>query len=171
VLAGGTRPTMGPIDELSWESFSETWNNDTKSTFLFAQAAVKLPLAKGSEVVILSSGAAVNGSHLSGGYAGAKRMQWLLAGYLQQLSDARGLGLRFTALVPRQLIEGTAIASIASTTYGATLGLSPAEYMARFDVPLDADAVAQAAIAIARGEVETRSTAFAVSGKGLEPLP
>jgi hypothetical protein len=36
-------------------------------------------LARGSRVLIASSGAAVGGSPMSGGYAGAKRMLWLMA--------------------------------------------------------------------------------------------
>jgi NAD(P)-dependent dehydrogenase (short-subunit alcohol dehydrogenase family) len=170
VLAGGTRPRMAPIDELSWESFSETWNNDTKATFLFAKAAVTMPLAPGSHVIFLSSGAAINGSHLSGGYAGAKRMQWLLAGYLQQLSNKRGLGIRFSALLPKQLIEGSEIAANAANAYGAALGISGADFMKRFGVPLTAEKCAQAVLKILRQEVESGANAFAVTGTALEAL-
>ena len=45
------------------------------------QAALKTPLKSGSRVLVGSSGAAQNGSPLSGGYAGAKRMLWLMAKY------------------------------------------------------------------------------------------
>ncbi len=57
--------------------------------------------------LIVSSGAALAGSPLSGGYAGAKRMQMLLAGYLQRAADARELGIRFVALAPRQFLVGS----------------------------------------------------------------
>ena len=170
VLAGGVRPRMGPVDELDWDAFSEAWNNDMKSSFFFTKAALSLPLAPGSTVVSLSSGAAVAGSHYSGGYAGAKRMQWLLAGYAQQRSETRGLGIRFLALVPRQLIEGTAIGERASSTYGGLSGKTGAEYMKRFDVPLDADKVAAAVLRGLRGDIEKGVIAVAVSGTGIEPL-
>jgi NAD(P)-dependent dehydrogenase (short-subunit alcohol dehydrogenase family) len=83
VLAAGVTPRMGPRDEFDWESFSETWNGDLKASFHFTKQALALPLPPGSTVVVVSSGAAIRGSPLSGGYAGAKRMQWLLAGYAQ----------------------------------------------------------------------------------------
>jgi len=74
------------------------------------KAALTLPLAAGSTVAIVSSGAAVAGSTLSGGYAGAKRMQWFMARI-----RTRSVGRQevrhplFFAVLPRQLIEGTEI--------------------------------------------------------------
>jgi hypothetical protein len=161
---------MAPIDEQSWEEFSETWNSDTKTAFHFCKGAVALPLRPGSTVVLVSSGAASNGSHLSGGYAGAKRMQWWLAGYAQQRSDRKQLGIRFLAVVPKQLIEGTPIAVSASAAYGAWLGTTGAEFMKRYDVPLDVDKVAAAIVAGLRGDVEAGVTAIGVTGKGVEPI-
>jgi NAD(P)-dependent dehydrogenase (short-subunit alcohol dehydrogenase family) len=170
VLTAGVRPQMGAIDELSWDAFSEAWTSDTKAAFHFVQAAMRQPLRPGSVVVLVSSGAAINGSYLSGGYAGAKRMQWLMAAYAQKIADAKQLGIRFLAVLPKQLIEGTAIAAIASENYGRTLGISPAEYMLRFDVPLDSDKVAAAILSAACGELAPQLTAIAVTGTGIEPL-
>jgi NAD(P)-dependent dehydrogenase (short-subunit alcohol dehydrogenase family) len=170
VVVGGVRPKMAPIDEQSWEEFSETWNSDTKTAFHFCKGAVTLPLRPGSTLVLVSSGAAVNGSHLSGGYAGAKRMQWWLAGYAQQRSDRKQLGLRFMSVVPKQLIEGTPIAAGASAAYGAWLGTTGAEFMKRYEVPLDVNKVAAAIVAGLRGDVEAGVTAIGVTGKGVEPI-
>jgi NAD(P)-dependent dehydrogenase (short-subunit alcohol dehydrogenase family) len=171
VLAGGVTPRMGGVDELDWESFSEAWNGDVKASFLFTKQALTLPLAPGSTVVLVSSGAAINGSLLSGGYAGAKRMQWLLAGYAQKISDAKKLGIRMLAVLPKQLIEGTTIASRAAAGYGAMNGISADAYMKRFDVPLDVDKVAAAILTGLRGDVPAGVNAIAVTGTGIEPLP
>ncbi|MFI8236484.1 hypothetical protein ACIF83_04355 [Streptomyces sp. NPDC085866] len=73
------------------------------------RAALARPLCPRSTVVIVSSGAALGGSPLSGGCAGAKRMQMFLADYLQYAADARDLGIRFVALVPRQVLVGAPI--------------------------------------------------------------
>jgi NADP-dependent 3-hydroxy acid dehydrogenase YdfG len=170
ILAGGNRPEMGPLDELSWESFAQTWNNDVKSTFHFVKAALLTPLAPGSTVVVLSSGAAINGSHYSGGYAGAKRMQWLLTGYAQQRSDARGLGLRFLAILPKQLLEGTVIGERAATAYGGLSGKTGRELMQSFEVPLNADKIAHAIVGALRGEIEAGVAAIGVVGTGIERL-
>jgi NAD(P)-dependent dehydrogenase (short-subunit alcohol dehydrogenase family) len=79
VLSAGQLPAHGPVTEHTWESFSVNWNNDVKSTFLFGQEVIRRPLRPASTVVILSSGAALGGSPLTGGYGGAKWTQKLLA--------------------------------------------------------------------------------------------
>jgi NAD(P)-dependent dehydrogenase (short-subunit alcohol dehydrogenase family) len=170
VLAGGARPHMAPLHEQTWEAFSEPWSADVQAAFHIIKGAIALPLRPGSAVVVVSSGAAIQGSHLSGGYAGAKRMQWLLAGYAQKLSDAKALGLRFVAVVPKQLIEGTAIAERASAAYGAWQGITARAFMQRFEVPLDVDKVASAIVTGARGEKAPGATALAVTGRGVEWL-
>lgn len=171
VLAAGITPRMGGLDELDWESFSETWNRDLKASFHFIQQALTLPLAPGSTVVAVSSGAAIDGSPLSGGYAGAKRMQWLLAGYAQKVSDAKKLGIRTLAVLPKQLIEGTTIGARAAAAYGARNGLTAEAFMKRFDVPLDVAKVAAAILTALRGGVPPGVHALGVTGAGIEPLP
>lgn len=170
VLAAGVMPCTKPIDEQSWEEFSEPWGTDLKASFHFVQHVLKRPLTSGSTVVLVSSGAGVGGSPLSGGYAGAKRMQWWLAGYAQQLSDKRQLGMRFLAVLPRQLIAGTKIAAAASAAYGAWLSVSSEDYMKRFDKPLHPSGVAAAIVDALAGEPVPSAPAFAVTGKGLEAL-
>lgn len=170
VLAAGARPRMAALDEQTWESFSAAWNTDVRASFNLIQAALSLPLAPGSTVVLVSSGAAINGSSLSGGYAGAKRTQWLLAGYAQQVSDQRKLGIRFLAVLPRQLIANTEIARAAAAAYGASLGISSEDHMKRFGKPLGVEAVAGAIMSGLRGEVAAGVNAIGVSGEAVEPL-
>src|SRR5882757_11342273 len=95
---------MGRLDQLSWEDFSATWETDVKAGFHWLQAALRLPLPRGSRVLVGSSGAAVNGSPMSGGYAGAKRMLWFMAGYANTVSAEQDLGIHFQAIVPRQML-------------------------------------------------------------------
>ena len=168
VVAAGTRPRMASIEEQTWESFSAPWDVDVKLAFEVGRAALARPLRPGSTVVIVSSGAGLAGSPLSGGYAGAKRMQMFLAGYLQRAADARGLGIRFVALAPRQLLEGTVIGEAAAAAYGAEAGQSAEDYMKRFPVPLDAAGVARAILSIAAGEEHREATLLVVTGQGLE---
>lgn len=170
VLAAGVRPPMGTLDEFSWEAFSIPWNADTQAAFHLLKAALTLPLAAGSTVAIVSSGAAVAGSPLSGGYAGAKRMQWFMAEYAQEVSDAKELGIRFLAVLPRQLIEGTEIGA-AAANYGAAQGLSAAEFLKRrWKIPLDADKVGAAIVGGLRGDLADGVAAIGVTGEGVEAL-
>lgn len=170
VIAAGARPSMASVDEQSWESFSAAWNVDVRIVFEVGRAALTRPLRPGSTVVIVSSGAALHGSPLSGGYAGAKRMQMFLAGYLQRAADARGLGIRFVAVAPRQFVAGTEIGAAAAAAYGAEVGQSPDDYMKRFPVSLDAAGVARALVSVASGAEFRDATLLAVSGSGLEAV-
>ena len=170
VLAAGIMPPMGGVDELDWESFSATWNADVRASFFLVKEALTLPLRPGSTVVLVSSGAAIAGSPASGGYAGAKRMQWFLAGYAQKVSEAKKLGIRVVAVLPKQLIEGTRIGARAAATYGAMNGTTAEAYMKRWDVPLDVDKVAAAIRTALEGGVPAGVNAIAVTGAGIEPL-
>src|SRR5713226_548054 len=95
MLNAGATPAMAPLHEQTWESFSKNWNTDVKAAFHWIQAALRLPLDRDSRVLISSSGATIEGSPLSGGYAGAKRMVWLMAGYANGVAKDLNLGVRF----------------------------------------------------------------------------
>src|ERR1700730_3957623 len=107
VLNAGARPPMGRLDQVSWLDFTATWETDVKAGLYWLQAALNLPLKPGSRVLVGASGAAVNGSPMSGGYAGAKRMLWFMAKYANGVSAEKGLGIHFQAIVPLQMIGGT----------------------------------------------------------------
>jgi NAD(P)-dependent dehydrogenase (short-subunit alcohol dehydrogenase family) len=159
VLAAGTRPRMASIEEQSWDSFSAPWNVDVRLAFEVGRAALARPLRPGATVVIVSSGAGINpnGSPLSGGYAGAKRMQMFLASYLQRAADARELGIRFVAVAPMQSLVGTRIGEAATAAYGT----------GNWAIPLDPGGVARAILSVASDE-ERRGATMTVSGAGIE---
>jgi NAD(P)-dependent dehydrogenase (short-subunit alcohol dehydrogenase family) len=170
VVSAGVRARLGPVHEQTWESFSEPWNVDVKIAFQLGQIAIRRPLRPGSLVVIVSSGAGLGGSPLSGGYAGAKRMQMFLAGYLQGSADAAKLGIRFLALVPKQLVARTELGAMAADAYAARAGVTREKFMERFGAPLTAEAVARTIVGVARGELAREGTVLGVSGGGTEPL-
>jgi NAD(P)-dependent dehydrogenase (short-subunit alcohol dehydrogenase family) len=132
VLNAGATPPMGRLDQLSWKDFSATWENDVKAGFYWMQAALNLPLKQGARVLVGSSGAAQQGSPLSGGYAGAKRMLWIMAKYANGVAKQKGLGIRFQAIVPTQIIGGTGVGDRASSAYAQSMGLEREAYLARF---------------------------------------
>jgi len=121
-------------------------------------------------VIIVSSGAGLQGSPLSGGYAGAKRMQMFLAGYLQRSADAARLGIRFLALVPKQVLAESELGAAVASAYGALGGITPEKFMERFGTPLTPDDVARTIVDVARGELGREGSIVGVSGKGIEPL-
>ncbi|HKH51029.1 MAG TPA: SDR family oxidoreductase, partial [Mycobacterium sp.] len=99
VLCAGAAPQMSPLQEQTWESFSENWNVDVAQAFHWIRHALKRPLAPGSTVIAVSSGAAINGSPLSGGYAGAKATVRLISGYAALESERAGLGIDFVSVL------------------------------------------------------------------------
>src|SRR5260221_9859086 len=101
VLSAGAFPPAAPLHEQNWQQFRVNWETDVKMAFHFCKAALTRPLAAGASVILISSGAALQGSPISGGYAGAKRTQIFIQNYSQKESDRLGLGIRFLALAPR----------------------------------------------------------------------
>jgi len=135
-LNAGAKPRMGRLDQLSWADFSAPWETDVKAGLYWLQAALNLPLKPGSRVLVVSSGAAVSGSPMSGGYGGAKRMLWFTAKYANGVSEQKDLGIRFQAIVPRQMVRGTGVGDEASNAYARAMGIKPEEFVARFGAPM-----------------------------------
>jgi len=136
VLNAGATPRMGRLDQLSWADFAIPWETDVKAGLYWMQAALNLPLKPGSRVLVGSSGAAENGSPLSGGYAGAKRMLWFMAKYANGIAKQKGLGIRFQAIVPLQIIGGTGVGDEASSAYARAMGIEPEAFLARYGAPM-----------------------------------
>ncbi len=170
VLNAGATPTMAPVHQQSWEQFARIWETDVKATFYFGREALLLPLAPGSVVVIVSSGAAIGGSPLSGGYAGAKRTQWFLAHYLQQESDSLKLGIRFVALLPQQIIGTTELGHNAASAYAAQQGISEQTFLERFGAPLTPESIGRGVVALLTDQAYRDGTAFGITGQGLTSL-
>ena len=136
VLNAGATPRMGRLDQVSWADFTATWETDVKAGLYWIQAALNLPLKPGSRVLVGSSGAAANGSPLSGGYAGAKRMLWFMARYANRVAEQKKLGIRFQAIVPLQIIGGTGVGDAGANAYARAMGVDRDAYLARFGAPL-----------------------------------
>jgi hypothetical protein len=170
VLNAGAMPTMAPVHEQSWEQFSRVWETDVKATFSFGQEALLMPMTPGSVVIIVSSGAAIGGSPLSGGYAGAKRTQWFLAQYLQQESNTLNFGIRFVALLPRQIIGTTELGHTAVSAYAAQQGISEQAFLERFGPPLTLEGVGRGVVALLTDKAYRDGIAFGITGQGLASL-
>jgi NAD(P)-dependent dehydrogenase (short-subunit alcohol dehydrogenase family) len=170
ILSAGAVPEMAPLDEMSWEAFSRPWNVDTQATFHWFRAALTLPLAPGSRVVVVSSGAAVNGSPLSGGYAGAKRMQWLMASYANGVAAERGLGLRFQAVLPQRMIGETRLGRTAALAYARKKGISLEAFLEGFGEPMSPGLFAEHMTTFLTGAAYQDGLAWGFKGEGIHPL-
>jgi NAD(P)-dependent dehydrogenase (short-subunit alcohol dehydrogenase family) len=171
ILCAGAIPPAMPLHEQSWMEFSINWETDVKASFLFCKAALGLPLHPGAMVILISSGAAIGGSPISGGYAGAKRMQMFLANYCQKESDRLGLGLRFLAIAPARIMPDTDVGRTAVTGYSRYLGISTAEFIQGMSSRQTPEDVAAAIVKFANHSNTQPGNTFIVSGKGIEPGP
>src|SRR5262249_61743318 len=100
VLNAGAAPLTRPVHRQTWQTFSRNWEVDVQHVFNWTREALLLPLQPGSVVIAVSSGAAVNGSPLSGGYAGAKATIRFIASYAAAESARNRLGTKFTPVRP-----------------------------------------------------------------------
>src|ERR1700686_2544060 len=135
-LNAGAKPQMGRLDQISWADFTATWETDVKAGLYWLQGALNQPLKPGSRVLVVSSGAAENGSPMSGGYGGAKRMLWFMAKYANGISEKKRLGIRFQTIVPQQMVLGTGVGDAGANAYAHAMGMKPEEFVARFGAPM-----------------------------------
>jgi NAD(P)-dependent dehydrogenase (short-subunit alcohol dehydrogenase family) len=163
-LNADTTPRMGRLDQLSWEDFSVAWETDVKAGLYWLQAALNLPLKPGSRVLVGSSGAAVTGSQMSGGYGGSKRMLWFMAKYANGVSQEKNLGIRFQAIVPRQVILGTGTGDAAANAYAGSMGITPEQFVARFGAPMPSRAFGDRVVSVLEDPQYADGVVFGLNG-------
>jgi NAD(P)-dependent dehydrogenase (short-subunit alcohol dehydrogenase family) len=163
-LNAGAKPRMGRLDQMSWADFSVTWDTDVKAGLYWLQAALNLPLKPGSRVLVGSSGAAENGSPLSGGYAGAKRMLWFMAKYANKVAAQKRLGIRFQAIVPQQIIGGTGVGDAGAGAYARAAGIAPAAFLAGFGAPMPPRQFGDHLVAVLEDPQYATGLAFGLKG-------
>ncbi|MGX7680329.1 SDR family NAD(P)-dependent oxidoreductase [Jatrophihabitans sp. DSM 45814] len=169
ILVAGASPLMRPLQQQTWETFSLNWHTDVKIAFHWLREALLTPLRPGSRVIVISSGAAVSGSPLSGGYAGAKATQRLITGYAQDEADRAGLGLTFTAILPR-ITPLTDLGRPAVQAYAARNNQSEEEYLAQMGEPLTPEVAGQALLDLIRADTDTVAPSHLLTGAGLQKL-
>jgi NAD(P)-dependent dehydrogenase (short-subunit alcohol dehydrogenase family) len=169
VLVAGAPPLMRPLPQQTWETFSVNWHTDVKISFHWLREALRKPLPAGSRVVVVSSGAALAGSPLSGGYAGAKATQRFLTAYAQDEANRAGLGITFTALLPK-IAPQTGVGRPAVLAYAARGGQSEEEYLQQQGGPLTPQQAGQAIVDLVSGDAHDQD-AYLLTAAGLRPLP
>jgi NAD(P)-dependent dehydrogenase (short-subunit alcohol dehydrogenase family) len=170
ILVAGATPLMRPLHQHTWDTFSVNWQTDVRLAFHWLREALLKPLRPGSKVIVISSGAALNGSPLSGGYAGAKATQRFITGYAQDEANRAGLGITFTAVLPR-ITPLTDLGRPAVRAYAARSGQSEQEYLQRFGEPLTPEVAGAALVELVRADTATVADAYLLTGAGLQDLP
>jgi NAD(P)-dependent dehydrogenase (short-subunit alcohol dehydrogenase family) len=168
VLAAGVAPPMRPLPDQTWESFSANWNVDVAQAFHWTRQALRQPLAPGSTVIAVSSGAALAGSPLSGGYAGAKATVKFITSYAAEESDRAGLGIGFVSVLPR-LTPVTELGAQAVAAYAERQGVDVDTFTQAAGPALTAEQVGKSILEIA-GDGPGRHGAYLLTASGASAL-
>jgi NAD(P)-dependent dehydrogenase (short-subunit alcohol dehydrogenase family) len=169
ILVAGASPLMRPLQHQTWESFSASWHTDVRIAFHWLREVLLKPLPP-SRVVVFSSGAALAGSPLSGGYAGAKATQRFITGYAQGEAKRAGLDITFTAVLPR-ITPLTELGRAAAQAYAAYSGQSYEDYIKPMGELLTPEAAGAAVVDLVRADAATVAPGYLLTGAGLQKLP
>ena len=170
ILVAGAGPLLRPLQHQTWETFSVNWQTDVRVSFHWLREALLKPLAPGTRVVVISSGAALAGSPLSGGYAGAKATQRFMTEYAQAEADRAGLGLTFTVVLPR-LTPLTRLGRPAVQDYAARSGRTEEEYLREQGESLSPEIAGGAVLELVRADAAAvAGQSYLLTAGGLRKL-
>lgn len=170
VLVAGATPHLSPLQQHTWETFSVNWETDVRIAFHWLREALLKPLRPGSRVVVISSGAALAGSPISGGYAGAKATQRFITGYAQEEAQRAGLDLTFTAVLPR-ITPATELGRPAVRAYAERYGMTEEQYIEQLGPLVTPEAAGAAVVELVESDAADIAPAYLLTGAGLQKLP
>lgn len=168
VLNAGANPLARPLHRHTWQTFSRTWEVDVQQAFHWIREALLAPLAPGATVIAVSSGAALRGSPLSGGYAGAKATVRFISSYAAEESARAGLGIRFVALLP-QLTAATDLGKDGVAAYARREGVDIDTFIEHSGYVLTPEQVGKSVLDLATDPTCDRD-AYLVTPAGLYPV-
>jgi NAD(P)-dependent dehydrogenase (short-subunit alcohol dehydrogenase family) len=169
ILVAGATPLPRPLQLQTWETFSLNWQTDVRIAFQWVREALLKPLRPGSTVVVISSGAALAGSPLSGGYAGAKATQRFITAYARDEAARSGLDVGFTAVLPRITPHG-GVGRPAVRAYATRNGQTEDEYVGQFGDPLTPEIAGAAIVELVRKDPASLAAGYMLTGAGLQDL-
>ena len=170
ILVAGAEPVNRPLQDHTWETFSVNWHADVKIAFTWLREALLKPLRPGSRIVVISSGAAINGSPASGGYAGSKATQRFIAGYAQEESRRAGLGITVNAVMPKMTPYGD-VGMVGIRAYAARSGQTEEAFVKGLGELLTPEMAGSALLDLVRADPATTAPGYLLTASGLQALP
>ncbi|AKK27939.1 SDR family oxidoreductase [Mycobacterium sp. EPa45] len=170
VLVAGANPVMRPLQHQTWETFSLNWQSDVKIAFTWLREAILQPLPAGSRVIVVSSGAALNGSPASGGYAGSKATQRFIAAYAHEESRAAGLDITVTTVMPRMTPFGD-VGRRGVRAYAARTGQSEEAYLGQLGELLTPEIAGAWLVGLVQADPAGLAAGYVLTGAGLQGVP
>lgn len=170
VLVAGANPVMRPLQHQTWETFSANWHSDVKIAFTWLREALLQPLPRHSRVIVMSSGAAINGSPASGGYAGAKSTQRFITAYAQEEARRAELGITFTTIMPRMTPFGE-VGRRGIRGYAARGGVAEERFVEQLGPVATAENAGSAIVDLVRRDPSEAAPGYILTGAGLQEAP
>src|SRR6478735_4485848 len=170
ILVAGANPVMRSLQHQSWETFSANWHTDVKIAFTWLREALLQPLAPDSRVIVVSSGAAINGSPASGGYAGAKATQRFIAAYAQDESRRADLDITFTTVMPRMTPFGD-VGRRGIRAYAARNGIADEAFIEQLGPVTTPEIAGSAFVGLVREHPSSTAPGYIPTGSGLQKAP
>jgi NAD(P)-dependent dehydrogenase (short-subunit alcohol dehydrogenase family) len=167
VLNAGATPLPRPLHQQTWQTFSRNWDVDVQHVFGWTREALLRPLEPGSLVIAMSSGAALRGSPLSGGYAGAKATIRFITAYAAAESERSALGIRFISVLP-QLTPATELGAAGAAAYAARQGVDIATFLKGFGPALTPERAGKAIVDLVADPGDQES--YSLTAAGLSPV-
>jgi NAD(P)-dependent dehydrogenase (short-subunit alcohol dehydrogenase family) len=169
VLVAGANPVMHSLQHQTWDTFSINWHADVKIAFTWLREALLKPLPPGSRVVVISSGAAINGSPASGGYAGSKATQRFIAAYAHDESRRAGLDITVTTVMPKMTPLGD-VGRRGARAYAARSGQTEEAYVQQLGELLTPEIAGSALVDLACATPTTIAPSYLLTAAGLQSL-
>jgi 3-oxoacyl-[acyl-carrier protein] reductase len=169
VIVAGAVPHMSRLQDQSWESFSLSWETDVRITFSWVREALLRPLQSGGKVIVFSSGAALGGSPLSGGYAGAKSTQRFVTDYARWESDKANLGIAFASIMSKFAPE-TGVGKAAVAAYSAEAGMSVEDFLSKQGPLLTPEGAGEAVVDLLQRKTADIAPSYRLNGAGMRAL-
>jgi NAD(P)-dependent dehydrogenase (short-subunit alcohol dehydrogenase family) len=171
LLVAGATPAMKPVQEHDWASFSEVWETDVKLSFNWLRHLVTHPLRRRGRIIVFSSGAALHGSSLSGGYAPAKQAQRYLCDYVRAELARAGRDTVIQCVLPK-LTPHTDLGKVAVAAYARLAGETVDEYVQRQSggQPLTARIAGDEMVNLLSNDALRSGREFLLTGAGMKLL-
>jgi hypothetical protein len=98
-------------------------------------------------------------------------MLWLMAGYANTVATEQDLGIRFQAIVPRQMLAAGGVGRAGAEAYARRKGITPEAFLATFGTPMSARELGEHIVAILTDPRYESAPAFALKGDcGIQAL-
>jgi NAD(P)-dependent dehydrogenase (short-subunit alcohol dehydrogenase family) len=168
ILNAGANPLTRPIQLHTWDTFRTNWEVDVQQVFHWVREALLRPLTPGSSVLSFSSGAAIGGSPLSGGYAGAKATVRFISAYAAGESVRQSLGIRFVSILPK-LTPATELGESGVAAYAALQEVDVPTFLRGLGPTLTPEQVGEKLVELS-GDPGLDNLAYLLTPAGFNPL-